>query len=72
MPGLARMSDPAVKVRLDKAVGFLDAVMASQLAAKSARASVRWAGRMPRQFECTRLITAEQVKQTIERIPGVL
>jgi hypothetical protein len=27
---------------------------------------------MLRQFECTRLITAEQVKQTIERIPGVL
>jgi hypothetical protein len=25
----------------------------------------------PRQFECTRLITAEQVKQTIECIPGV-
>jgi len=24
----------------------------------------------PRQFECTRLITAEQVKQTIQRIPG--
>lgn len=24
----------------------------------------------PRQFECTRLITAEQVKQTIDRIPG--
>ena len=26
----------------------------------------------PRQFECTRLITAEQVKQTIRRIPGFL
>jgi autotransporter strand-loop-strand O-heptosyltransferase len=24
----------------------------------------------PRQFECSRLITAEQVKQTIRRIPG--
>jgi autotransporter strand-loop-strand O-heptosyltransferase len=24
----------------------------------------------PRQFECTRLITAEQVKQAIRRIPG--
>jgi autotransporter strand-loop-strand O-heptosyltransferase len=24
----------------------------------------------PRQFECTRLITAQQVKQTIQRIPG--
>jgi len=24
----------------------------------------------PRQFECTRLITAEQVRQTIQKIPG--
>ena len=26
----------------------------------------------PRQVECTRLITAERVKQTSERIPGLL
>jgi hypothetical protein len=24
----------------------------------------------PRQFECTRLITAEQVKQVVRKIPG--
>ena len=45
MPGLAEMSDPAVKYRLDKAVEFLDGVMASQLAEKTPGAAVRWAGR---------------------------
>lgn len=46
MLGLADMSDPAVKYRLDKAVGFLDAVMACQLQSKAPGASVRWAGRV--------------------------
>lgn len=45
MLGLAEMSDPGVKYRLDKAVEFLDAVMARQLADKAAGATVRWAGR---------------------------
>jgi hypothetical protein len=45
MLGLAEMSDPAVKYRLDKAVGFLDAVMARQLADKSPGAAVCWPGR---------------------------
>jgi len=45
MLGLADMSDPAVKYRLDKAVGFLDAVMHCQLAAQAPGAAVRWAGR---------------------------
>jgi hypothetical protein len=45
MLGLAEMSDPGVKYRLDKAVEFLDAVMARQLAAKAPGAAVRWAGR---------------------------
>jgi hypothetical protein len=45
MLGLARMSDPGVKYRLDKAVEFLDAVMARQLAGKAHGAAVRWAGR---------------------------
>jgi hypothetical protein len=45
MLGLARMSDPGVKYRLDKAVEFLDAVMARQLAEKAHGAAVRWAGR---------------------------
>ena len=46
--GLPPMSDPGVKYRLDKAVGFLHAVLSRQLAARSAGASVRWAGRILR------------------------
>jgi hypothetical protein len=46
--GFAEMSDPAVKKRLDKAVGFLDAVMARQLAEKAPGAAIRWAGRILR------------------------
>jgi len=53
MLGLPAMSDPGVKYRLDKAVGFLNAVMLSQLAAKSAGASVRWAGRILRASDGT-------------------
>jgi len=45
MLGLAEMSDPAVKYRLDKAVEFLDAVMVCQLADKAPGAAVRWTGR---------------------------
>jgi Transposase DDE domain len=45
MLGLAEMSDPGVKYRLDKAVEFLDAVMARQLADKAPGAVVHWAGR---------------------------
>ena len=45
MLGFAQMSDPAVKYRLDKAVEFLEAILARQLGAKSAGAAVRWAGR---------------------------
>jgi hypothetical protein len=45
MLGVAQMSDPAVKKQLDKAVEFLDAVMARQLADKAPGAAVRWAGR---------------------------
>lgn len=40
------MSDPGIKYRLDKAVGFLSAVMSHQLAAQAAGASVRWPGRV--------------------------
>jgi Transposase DDE domain len=46
--GVAEMSDPAVKYRLDKAVEFLDAVMVHQLAEKSPGAAVRWPGRTVR------------------------
>src|SRR3954467_2149778 len=46
MLGLARMSDPAVKKRLDKAVAFLDAVMASLLAEQAPGTAVHWPGRI--------------------------
>ena len=45
MLGRAEMSDPGVKYRLDKAVEFLDAVMARQLAERAPGGAVRWAGR---------------------------
>src|SRR5208337_2573015 len=50
---IAQMSDPGVKYRLDKAVEFLDAVLSCQLEAKSAGASVRWAGRILRAADGT-------------------
>jgi hypothetical protein len=53
MLGLPPMSDPGIKYRLDKAVGFLNAVMTGQLEAKSAGASVRWAGRILRASDGT-------------------
>jgi len=48
MLGLAKMSDPAVKKRLDRAVAFLNAVMDCQLAEKAPGAAVRWPGRILR------------------------
>jgi Transposase DDE domain len=48
MIGFPPMSDPGIKYRLDKAAGFLEAVMQSQLAAKSPGACVRWPGRILR------------------------
>jgi hypothetical protein len=48
MAGLPAMSDPGIKYRLDKAVGFLDAVMRHLLAAQSTGASVHWPGRVLR------------------------
>jgi len=48
MLGMAEISDPAVKYRLDKAVGFLEAVVACQLADQAPGAAVRWAGRILR------------------------
>ena len=46
--GFAQMSDPGVKYRLDKAVEFLQAILAHQLEATSPGAAVRWAGRILR------------------------
>jgi len=53
MKGLPEMSDPGIKYRLDKSVGFLEAVMNRQLAAQSAGASVRWPGRVLRASDGT-------------------
>jgi hypothetical protein len=53
MLGFARMSDPGMKYRLDKAVGFLEVVMNRQLASQSAGAAVRWSGRILRACDGT-------------------
>jgi len=53
MRGLPEMSDPGIKYRLDKSVGFLEAVMNHQLAAQSPGASVRWPGRILRVCDST-------------------
>jgi hypothetical protein len=45
MLGIAEMSDPGVKYRLDKAVAFLDALVARQLQDRTPGAAVHWPGR---------------------------
>lgn len=45
MLGLARLSDPGVKNRLDKAVPFLKAIMEEQLAARADSVAIHWPGR---------------------------
>ncbi len=70
MLGFAEMSDPAVKYRLDKAVGFLEAVMTRQLAVKSAGAAVRWAGRSLRASDGT-CISERGSKSTDWRVHAV-
>ena len=46
--GLTEMSDPAIKYRLDKAVGFLNALLERQLTENTTRRPVRWPGRILR------------------------
>jgi len=46
--GLTEMSDPAIKYRLDKAVGFLNALIERQLAGNTTRRPIRWPGRILR------------------------
>jgi hypothetical protein len=46
--GLAQMSDPAIKKRLDRSVAFLDGVIAALLAEQTPGAAVRWIGRILR------------------------
>ncbi len=71
MIGLAEMSDPAIKFRLDKAVAFLEAVVAAQLAAQSAGASVRWPGRILRAADGSS-ISQRASRGTDWRVHGVL
>ena len=53
MQGLATLSGPGLKYRLDKAVPFLKALLEQQLAERSARGYLRWPGRMdPERFPC--------------------
>ena len=70
MLGLATLSNPAVKYRLDKAVGFLQAVMEKLLAAKSASQHLHWPGRMIRLADGT-CITKPGSAGTDWRVHGV-
>jgi hypothetical protein len=45
MSGLAELSDPGLKKRLDNAVPLLKAVMEQQLAERAGGATLRWPGR---------------------------
>lgn len=55
MGGLAQLSDPAVKYRLDKAADFLKAVMEQQLAARAGSIALRWPGRSLRIVDGTNI-----------------
>lgn len=70
MIGLAGLSDPAVKYRLDKAVPFLQAVMEQQLAAQAGSAALRWPGRILRAGDGTN-IKQRASKGTDWRVHGV-
>lgn len=68
--GLASLSDPAVKYRLDKAAPFLQAVMERQLAAHAESAALCWAGRLLRAGDGT-TVQQPASKGTDWRIHGV-
>jgi hypothetical protein len=68
--GLASMSDPAVKYRLDNAIAFLDAIVARQLAEKTAGPSVHWPGRVLRLGDGT-CLREPGAKQTSWRLHAV-
>ncbi len=70
MIGVAGLSDPAVKYRLDMAVPFLKAVMEQQLAARAGSAPLRWAGRILTAGDGTN-IKQRASKGTDWRIHGV-
>jgi len=68
--GLASLSNPAVKYRLDKSVDFLKAVMEHLLAAKSASQGLCWPGRIIRVTDGT-CIAKPASKGTDWRVHGV-
>jgi hypothetical protein len=55
MQGLARLSDPAVKYRLDQAVPFLKALLEQQLAERAGSRTLRWPGRSLRVVDGTHI-----------------
>ena len=68
--GMAGLSDPAVKYRLDRAAPFLQAVMERQLAAHAGSAALHWVGRTLRPGDGTN-IKQRGTKGTDWRIHGV-
>jgi len=55
MQGLARLSDPAVKYRLDQAVPFLKALLEQQLAERAGSHALCWPGRSLRVVDGTHI-----------------
>src|ERR1700750_1131275 len=55
MRGLAQLSDPAVKYRLDQAVPFLKALLEQQLAERAGGPAIRWPGRHLRVVDGTHI-----------------
>jgi hypothetical protein len=53
--GLANLSDPGLKYRLDKAVPFLKALMEQQLAERAGSTCLRWPGRFLRAVDGTHI-----------------
>jgi len=70
MVGMSTLSNPAVKYRLDNAVGFLKAVTDHLLAAKSASQALHWPGRTIRVADGT-CISKPGSKGTDWRVHGV-
>jgi hypothetical protein len=68
--GLAGLSDPAVKYRLDKAAAFLKAIMERQLAARASSVALRWPGRSLRAGDGTN-IKQRGTQGTDWRVHGV-
>jgi len=68
--GLTELSDPAIKYRLDKAGGFLNALLERQLARNTTRRPVRWPGRLLRVADGSS-ISQPASKGTDWRVHGV-